>query len=124
VSDPAVEEERVPAARSRRRFALRRLFALGALALVGLLYYRPLKAYVDAHGQLAQRAAAVHKLEHQRSLLQQRLRSSTSLATLAREARGLGYVKPGEHLFIVKGINSWRKRLKASLTGRAAGTSR
>lgn len=115
MSDTAVEEERVPRQRSRRRFALRRVFALGALALVGLLYYRPLKAYVDAHGQLAQRAAAVHKLEHQRSLLQQRLRSSTSLTTLAREARGLGYVKPGERLYIVKGINAWRKRLKASL---------
>jgi hypothetical protein len=118
VSGPAVEEERVPARARRRRFALRRLFALGALVLVGLLYYRPLKAYVDAHGQLAQRAAGVQKLEHQRSLFQRRLRSSTSLATLAREARGLGYVKPGEHLFIVKGINDWRKRLKASLTPR------
>ena len=32
--------------------------------------------------------------------------SSTSLATLAREARALGYVRPGEHLFIVKGINA------------------
>ncbi len=26
-----------------------------------------------------------------------------------REARRLGYVKPGERLFIVKGINAWRR---------------
>ena len=107
------------AKRRRRRFVLRRWFAVGALALVGLLYYRPLKAYVDAHAQLAQRAAAVHKLEQQKALLEQRVGSSTSLATLAREARGLGYVKPGEHLFIVKGINRWRKLVRESLAGRS-----
>jgi hypothetical protein len=31
---------------------------------------------------------------------------------VARGARALGYVRPGEHLYIVKGINEWRKRLK------------
>ena len=35
---------------------------------------------------------------------------STSIATLAREARALGYVRPGERLYIVKGINQWRKQ--------------
>jgi hypothetical protein len=40
------------------------------------------------------------------------------VATLAREARALGYVKPGEHLFIVKNIDAWRRRLKASLQPR------
>ena len=34
---------------------------------------------------------------------------------VAREARALGYVKPGEHLFIVKDIDQWRKRQRASL---------
>jgi hypothetical protein len=38
-----------------------------------------------------------------------------SLATLSREARALGYVRPGEHLFIVRGINDWRKRERASM---------
>ena len=88
------------------------------LALVALLYYRPLRAYVDAKGQLTQRAAAVRELEEQKAQLQRRLGASTSLGTLAREARALGYVLPGEHLFIVKGINDWRKRTKRSLTHR------
>ena len=89
---------------------LRRWCAVGALVLIGLLYYRPLKAYVDAHAQLAQREQVVLKLKEQRANLQQRLGSSNSVATLAREARArLGYVRPGEHLFIVKGINEWRK---------------
>jgi hypothetical protein len=28
---------------------------------------------------------------------------------VAREARRLGYVRQGEHLFIVKGIGAWRR---------------
>jgi hypothetical protein len=28
---------------------------------------------------------------------------------VTREARRLGYVKPGERLFIVKGIGAWRR---------------
>jgi hypothetical protein len=107
------------ASRRPSRFVLvRRWLAVGVLALVALLYYRPLKAYVDAKGQLSQRAAAVQKLELQKARLQRRLGSSTSLATLAREARALGYVRPGEHLFIVKGIDDWRKRTKRSLQPR------
>jgi cell division protein FtsB len=101
---------------------LRRWFAVGALVLIGLLYYRPLKAYVDAHAQLAQREQTVLKLKEQRARLQEQLGSSNSVATLAREARArLGYVRPGEHLFIVKGINEWRKRERAALTGRTSG---
>jgi hypothetical protein len=37
------------------------------------------------------------------------------MATLAREARNLGYVRPGERLYILKGISQWRKEQLASL---------
>ena len=94
---------------------LRRWLAVGALVLVALLYFRPLKAYVDARGQLGQRQAVVQRLERQKAGLERRLGSSQSVATVAREARALGYVKKGEHLFIVKNIDQWRKRLRASL---------
>jgi hypothetical protein len=103
------------ARRPARSTMLRRYIAVGALLLVGLLYYRPLKAYVDARSELGHRSQVVHGLEAEKSLLQQRLGSSTSLATLSREARALGYVRPHEHLFIVKGIQQWRKRERASM---------
>ena len=85
--------------------------------LVALLYYRPLRAYVDAHGQLNRHRSVVRRLEAQKATLERRLGSSTSLATLAREARALGYVKPGERLYIVKGIEQWRKRERATMMG-------
>jgi Septum formation initiator len=93
----------------------RRWLAVGALVLVALLYYRPLKAYVDAQGQLNRHRMVVRRLEEQKATLERRLGSSTSLDTLAREARALGYVKPGERLYIVKGIEQWRKRERASM---------
>jgi cell division protein FtsB len=99
-----------------RSVYVRRWLAVGVLLLVGLLYYRPLHAYVGARAEQAQRAAAVAKLQAQKERLQRQLTASTSLATLAREARALGYVKPGEHLFIVKGINAWRQRERRSLS--------
>jgi hypothetical protein len=96
------------ARRTSRTVFVRRWVAVGLLVLVGLLYYRPLKAYVDARGEQSQRAAAVQQLEQEKARLERRLGASTSLGTLAREARALGYVRPGEHLFIVKGIREWR----------------
>ena len=95
-----------------RRMTLRRAAAVGALVLVALLYYRPLSAYVNAKSQLSQRRAVVQRLLHEQTNLKQRLGSSTSVATLAREARALGYIHQGEHLFIVKNIDAWRKRLR------------
>jgi hypothetical protein len=41
--------------------------------------------------------------------LQDRLEFSASSDALAREARRLGFIRPGEHLFIVKGIQAWKK---------------
>ena len=111
---------RMPKKRGRRparSAVLRRWLAVGALALVALLYYRPLMAYRSSRSELGQRRAIVHRLEADNALLTQRLGSSTSIATLSREARVLGYVRKGEHLFIVKGISQWRKRERASMMG-------
>ncbi|HJQ75563.1 MAG TPA: septum formation initiator family protein [Gaiellaceae bacterium] len=88
----------------------RRWFAVGALLLVGLLYYRPLHDYFDARSQQAVRVAAVHKLRREQATLERRLRRASSLTVLASEARSLGYIRPGEHLFIVKDIPQWRRK--------------
>ena len=104
----------------RRRFGgpiARRWFAVGALVLVGLLYYRPLHDYVDSHSERAARAAAVYKLQKEQAALEQRLKHASSLAALAAEARTLGYIRPGEHLFIAKDIPAWRRRHHAASGG-------
>ena len=103
------------AARRKRRRRLggpvtRRWFALGALVLVGLLYYRPLHDYFNARSQRAVQLTAVRKLQKEQVALERRLKHASSPAALAAAARTLGYVRPGEHLFIVKDIPQWRRR--------------
>jgi cell division protein FtsB len=56
------------------------------------------------------RVAEVRKLQREQALLERRLEHASSLAALAAEARTLGYIRPGEHLFIVKDIPQWRHR--------------
>ncbi len=78
--------------------------------LVGLLYYRPLHDYFDASSQRAARVAEVRQLEKQQATLERRLRHASSDAALEAAARTLGYIRPGDHLFIVKDIPQWRRR--------------
>jgi cell division protein FtsB len=88
---------------------VRRWLGVGGICLIALLYYRPLRTYVDTHRTLSQRAAAVRSLRDERQRLEQRLAASATDAVLAREARRLGYVRPGERLFIVKGVEAWQR---------------
>lgn len=103
--------------RPARSTLLLRWAAVAALALVGLLYVRPLHAYLETRGTLNERRAEVRALEARKRSLEHRLRVSESFAALERQARRLGYVRPGERLYIVRGIGEWRKRLRATLRG-------
>ena len=102
------------AARKRKRPPKSRLLlrwgAVAAACLVAVAYYKPARTYVHTRHTLTARATEVRKLRRQHEHLQRLVAASTSDAELAREARRLGFVKPGERLFIVKGINRWLKR--------------
>lgn len=82
---------------------------LAVLGLVGFLYWHPISTYLETRGQLERRQQEVRELQAARALLESRLEQSTSLTALAREARRIGLVRPGEQLFIVKGIPGWRE---------------
>ena len=58
---------------------------------------------------LVSRRGEVDRLEAEKHQLEQRVTASSSTASLALEARRLALVKPGERLFIVKGIGAWRR---------------
>lgn len=92
---------------SRRRIA--RWVALGVAVLLALLYYRPVRAYVDTRHTLRVRTAEVQALSTRKRQLDERLAEIRSGSTLVRGARRLGLVEPGEHLFIVRGIPEWRR---------------
>ena len=86
-----------------------RLLALGGLVLVAFLYWKPAHAYLQTKRTLDDRRAEVQALRAEQTHLQKRLAQVGTTEQLVREARRLGLVKPGERLFIVKGIPAWRK---------------
>ena len=51
----------------------------------------------------------MQRLREERTRLQARLADSETVAALAREARRMRLVRPGERIFIVKGVAEWRR---------------
>ena len=96
------QSRRVP----RGRFLLRWL-GVGVIIFIAFLYSQPLRSYLSTRDALAKRSAEVRLLREQKLRLERRLEDGDTPAALMREAHRLGYVKPGERLFIVKGINAW-----------------
>jgi septum formation initiator len=82
------------------------------VAIAGIavyLYYRPIASYLETRNDLTTSRAEVESLRLVKAELQLRLVNSTSVGSIEREARRIGYVRPGERLFVVKGIPAWRK---------------
>ena len=107
-------KENAPARKraARPRIGRRRLRLLWAIAIVGIsvyLYYRPISSYLETRNDLATSRSDVESLRLVKAELELRLVNSTSVGSIEREARRIGYVRPGERLFVVKGIPAWRK---------------
>ena len=96
-------------ARTRRTKLLLRWSLVATALVVGFLYYRPLSSYLHTRSSLQERAAEVRVLRQEKTRLEARLADSTTVAALAREARWLQLVRPGERLYIVRGIKEWRR---------------
>ena len=86
-----------------------RLLALGGVLLVTFLYWKPAHSYLRTKHTLEARQAEVGALRAEKTRLEKRLAQAGTRQQLIREARRLGLVKPGERLFIVRGIPAWRK---------------
>jgi cell division protein FtsB len=86
-----------------------RLLAIGAIALMAFFYWKPLHSYVATKHQVQVRQAQVQQLQAEKATLQKKIALAGTGPELVRQARLLGLVKPTERLFIVRGINTWRK---------------
>jgi len=97
-----------------RRRRLRLLLPVAVLGVMGFLYYHPLASYLETRSELGARQEQVVALRAEKVRLERRLARTMSDAALAREARRIGYVRPGERLFIVKGIAAWQRQHHAA----------
>jgi len=92
---------------------------VGVALFVAFLYYQPLSSYLQTRAAMNERADEVQRLREERARLQARLADSETVTALAREARRMRLVRPGERIFIVKGVAAWRRaeaRAKAGAT--------
>jgi cell division protein FtsB len=108
--DGVAERDERRRVRLKRFKAPRLLLPVVVLGVVAFLYVRPLGSYLETRDQLAERRAEVATLRVDRNRAAARLERATSLDELARDARLIGYVRPGEHLFIVKGTAEWKRQ--------------
>jgi cell division protein FtsB len=102
-----------PRRRGRRPAVSRillRWLGVGVIVFVAFLYSQPLRTYLSTRDNLRDRAREVRLLRAQKQRLEHRLAEADTPTALTREARRIGYVKPGERLFIVKGISAWRRQ--------------
>jgi cell division protein FtsB len=95
----------------------RRWLAVLLVVLIGYAYYHPLRSWLETRHELSSRRAEVAQLALEKRMLQDRLEFSASSDALSREARRLGFIRPGEHLFIVKGIQAWKKAHATTIDG-------
>ena len=112
---PGMSSRRKPAPRrAGRRVGPSRVRwdRLGRIALVLVLfgvmvsYLNPLVNLLDAwQGSKASRQQLV-ELRQERTDLKGQLREASDPATLEREARRLGMVRPGEHAYVVHGLGN------------------
>src|SRR5690349_21418703 len=101
--------------RTSRKLGFRRVLVVVLLLLAALLYYKPLRSYMSTRDTLDDRRSEVRSLEATQRELRRQLAVANSPSALVSEARRLGYVKPGERLYIVKGIEAWRRRHRATI---------
>lgn len=88
---------------------LLRWLGVAVVLFIAFLYSQPLRSYLSTRHALTSRGQEVRSLRAEKRRLERRLTEADTPEALTREARRLGYVKPGERLFIVKGIAAWRR---------------
>lgn len=94
---------------SRSKIAIRWLGA-AILVAIALSYIHPLTSYRHARHEVADRQASIASLERENADLTKKLLDAGQSEYVVREARRLGLVREGEHLFIVKGVGSSEER--------------
>jgi cell division protein FtsB len=81
-----------------------RFCALAVAVGVLLLYVGPAVSYVKTLKESKARSAEVTALEAEKARLLAKRKALKQPATMEREARDLGLVKPGERAYVIKGL--------------------
>jgi cell division protein FtsB len=94
---------RIPPARVRWD-RIGRVALLITLAVVALLYVQHALAYLSTRSQAENQRAIVRRLARENAALAAQERSLDQPATIIRDARALGMVRPGERPYVIPGL--------------------
>jgi cell division protein FtsB len=81
-----------------------RVGLLIVLAVVVGLYVQHTLAYISTRSQADQQQSIVDRLQKQNSGLERQQKSLNDPATIVRDARELGMVRPGERPYVITGL--------------------
>jgi len=82
---------------------------VGLLIVLGIvvgLYVQHTLSYLAVRAQASQQQAIVDRLQRQNAGLMRQQRSLNDPATIVRNARGLGMVRPGERAYVIPGFTN------------------
>ena len=92
---------RLPAIRWDR---VGRCALLAVFAGIVLLYLGPARSLLQAWGQSKAHTAEVRALQREHDRLEARRRALQRPGVMEQEARRLGYVRPGERAYVIRGL--------------------
>jgi cell division protein FtsB len=81
-----------------------RVGLLVVLVMILGLYIGPARSYFATRSQAVEKRVVVQRLQAENTRLKARARDLRNPATLEREARRMGMVRPGERAYVVKGL--------------------
>jgi cell division protein FtsB len=83
---------------------LGRIALLVVLIVVAGLYVRQGLSLLSTHSQATHQLAIVQRLQRENAKLVRQRNALNDPATIERDARALGMVRPGEHPYVVTGL--------------------
>lgn len=95
--------------RPSRSALVLRWFGIAVLCGIAFAYIHPIRSYQDAKSKVEQRETQVAALIEKRKKLEHELELATTDMFIEREARTHGLVRQGEILFLVQGIERWKR---------------
>ncbi|MDX6645361.1 MAG: Septum formation initiator [Miltoncostaeaceae bacterium] len=77
---------------------------IGVVVAIAVSYVGPVRGYMAQREALRVQEAQLRALEARRDRLAAEVRALATLPVLEQRARKLGMVRPGEHAFIIQGL--------------------
>lgn len=104
---PPPKPRRVPLRAPRLRVRWDRAGRIGLLVVLAVvvgLYVQHTLAYLSIRAQASRQQGIVGRLERQNAALARQQTSLSDPATIVRDARRLGMVRPGERPYVITGL--------------------